>query len=85
MTENRNTATLIDRLSAPSPALIIGTVAWLVGTVVVLVSGDRWAGALPVCYAGIGVGLLGYGLFQIQRRAALRGSRGAQKGAGLID
>ncbi|MDI9914866.1 DUF2530 domain-containing protein [Rhodococcus sp. IEGM 1379] len=85
MNETRNTTHLIERLSAPAPALVIGTAVWVVATVVVLLSGDRWSSALPVCYAGIGVGFIGYGLFWIQRRAALRGSKGAQQGAGLTD
>lgn len=59
---------------------LLGTAAWIVATVVVLASEDRWASALPVCYAGIVVGILGYGLFLLQRRAARRGSRGAQQG-----
>ncbi|TSD45794.1 DUF2530 domain-containing protein [Rhodococcus sp. KBS0724] len=84
MNETPNTTTVIDRLSAPAPALVVGTLAWVIATAVVLLSGDRWSGALPICYAGIGVGFLGYSLFWLQRRAARRGSRGAQQGDGLL-
>lgn len=83
--ETPNTTDMIDRLSAPAPALILGTVVWAAATIVVLLNGDRWAGALPICYAGIGVGFLGYSLFRLQRRAARKGSRGAQQGAGLVN
>ncbi|QNG17683.1 DUF2530 domain-containing protein [Rhodococcus triatomae] len=68
------------RLSDPRPALIVGTSAWAVAVVVVIVTGEKWSEALPICLAGIAVGALGYGLFRLQRRAALRGDRGAQQG-----
>lgn len=70
------------RLTDPRPVLAIGTLAWAVATVVVLASGDRWASALPICWAGLAVGVLGTGLFVLQRRAARRGSRTAQRGLG---
>ena len=85
VTETRNTTGLIGKLSAPAPALIIGTALWVIATIVVAVSGDRWSDALPICYAGIGVGFLGFALFSIQPRAAVRGDKGAQQGAGLVD
>lgn len=68
------------RLADPRPVLAIGTALWVVATVVVLLTGDRWSNALPVCIAGIVVGLLGSALFVVQRRAARRGDRGAQVG-----
>ncbi|TQC46445.1 DUF2530 domain-containing protein [Rhodococcus sp. WS4] len=71
---------LTQRLADPRPALILGTLAWVVAIVVVIVTGDRWSDALPTCIAGVVVGFLGYGLFALQRRAARRGSRGAQQG-----
>ncbi|WP_068161613.1 DUF2530 domain-containing protein [Rhodococcus phenolicus] len=73
-------AAQVRRLADPRPALTVGTLAWVVATVVVLVAGDRWSAALPVCVAGIIVGLLGSALFLVQRRAARRGHRGAQVG-----
>ncbi|MDT2003699.1 DUF2530 domain-containing protein [Rhodococcus opacus] len=71
---------LTQRLADPRPALILGTLAWAAAIVVVIVTGDRWSEALPTCIAGVVVGFLGYGLFALQRRAARRGSRGAQQG-----
>lgn len=68
------------RLADPRPVLAIGTALWVVATVVVLLGGDRWSDILPVCIAGILVGLLGSALFLAQRRAARRGHRGAQVG-----
>ncbi|PTR28707.1 uncharacterized protein DUF2530 [Rhodococcus sp. OK519] len=70
----------MERLSDPRPVLAVGTLAWVAATVVVLLAGERWNAALPVCYAGTALGLLGFGLFLVQRRAARRGSRGAQQG-----
>ncbi|CAM2932671.1 DUF2530 domain-containing protein [Prescottella defluvii] len=80
MTEIHSTPTLLTRLSDPRPVLVVGTAAWVVATVVVLLGGDRWSDALPVCLAGTALGLLGFALFLVQRRAARRGSRGAQRG-----
>ncbi|MFE3289715.1 DUF2530 domain-containing protein [Rhodococcus sp. NPDC059234] len=68
------------RLTDPRPVVVLGTVAWLVATVVVLAAGDRWASALPICYAGLAVGAAGFALFLVQRAAARRGSRTAQRG-----
>ncbi|MEU5840708.1 DUF2530 domain-containing protein [Rhodococcus sp. NPDC047139] len=74
-------AARIRRLADPRPALAVGTGLWVAATVVVLaVGGDLREDSLPVCVAGILVGLLGTALFLIQRRAARRGSRGAQRG-----
>ncbi|QBJ97356.1 DUF2530 domain-containing protein [Rhodococcus sp. ABRD24] len=80
MTEIRSTSTLVARFSDPRPVLAVGTSAWIAATIVVLLGGDRWSTALPVCYAGIALGFIGFGLFVIQRRAARRGGRGAQQG-----
>ncbi len=80
MNEAETVAADVRRLADPRVALTVGTAAWVIATVTVLLSGDRWSGALPVCVAGIIVGLLGTGLFLIQRAASRRGSRGAQVG-----
>ncbi|MEV0947794.1 DUF2530 domain-containing protein [Rhodococcus sp. NPDC049939] len=80
MKETTGSPTLTQRLADPRPALILGTLAWAAAAGVVIVTGDRWANALPTTIAGVVVGCLGYGLFALQRRAARRGSRGAQQG-----
>ena len=80
MTEIHSTSTLVERLSDPRPVIAVGTAAWVVATVVVALAGDRWSTALPVCYAGTALGVLGFGVFLLQRRAARRGKRGAQRG-----
>ncbi|MGV9867877.1 DUF2530 domain-containing protein [Rhodococcus koreensis] len=80
MNETADRRPLTQRLADPRPALILGTTLWAVAMVVVIVTGDRWSDALPTCIAGVVVGFLGYGLFAVQRRAARRGSRGAQQG-----
>jgi hypothetical protein len=68
------------RLTDPRPVIAVGTLCWLVATVVVWASGDTWAAARPACLMGLVIGVLGYCLFWIQRRAARRGSKGAQVG-----
>ncbi|WP_072687153.1 DUF2530 domain-containing protein [Rhodococcus marinonascens] len=80
MNEIADRPPLSQRLADPRPALILGTLAWAAAAVVVIITGDRWSSALSTCIAGIVVGCLGYGLFALQRRAARRGSRGAQQG-----
>ncbi|WP_280381755.1 DUF2530 domain-containing protein [Nocardia wallacei] len=67
------------RLTDPRPVLAIGSALWAVATVLVWVV-DRWADARPICLMGLGVGLLGYTIFVIQRRGARRGDKGAQTG-----
>jgi hypothetical protein len=68
------------RLTDPRPVLAVGTLCWLVATVVVFASGDTWETARPTCLMGLAVGALGYTVFWIQRRGARRGSKGAQVG-----
>jgi hypothetical protein len=61
------------------PVIVVGELAWLVATVAVfLVSAlETWR---PVAVAGLGVGLLGTGIFLWQRDAVRRGAPGAQTG-----
>ncbi|MEU6833374.1 DUF2530 domain-containing protein [Nocardia beijingensis] len=68
------------RLTDPRPVLAVGSALWLVATVVVWASGDRWASARPVCLMGLVVGLLGLVIYLVQRRGARRGDKGAQTG-----
>lgn len=68
------------RLTDPRPVLAIGSALWLLATIVVWASGDRWADARPVCLMGLAVGALGLIIFLIQRRGARRGDKGAQVG-----
>lgn len=72
----------LNRLADPRPALILGTLAWVVATMVVFVTTGVSSDAFSTCLAGIGVGIAGYGLFLWQRWSARRGARGAQKGLG---
>lgn len=67
------------RFTDPRPVVLIGTLAWLVATVVVFAT-DRWPDARPTCLMGLALGVLGYGAFWIQRGAAVRGDKGAQRG-----
>jgi len=68
------------RFTDPRPVLAIGTGLWLIAVFGILVTGDRFADYLPVSLAGFAVGALGTTIFTIQRRAARRGSKGAQSG-----
>lgn len=77
---DRQAPPLPERLADPRPVVAVGTLAWVVTTVVILLTGSRWDSLLPTCYAGIVIGGLGYLIFMIQRRAVRLGRRGAQKG-----
>ncbi|MET0195729.1 MAG: DUF2530 domain-containing protein [Rhodococcus fascians] len=71
---------LSPRLTDPAPVLAAGLALWIAATVVVLLVGERWSSALPVCWAGIGVGATGYVVFLVQRAASRRGKKTAQRG-----
>lgn len=71
------------RLTDPVPVVLAGAALWAVAAVVLGVlalSGarplDAWFFATLV---GVGLGALGLGVLALQRRAARRGSKGAQK------
>jgi hypothetical protein len=61
------------------PVIGVGAVAWLVAAVAAFVVPglETWR---PLTLAGLGVCVLGTGIFLWQRSAARRGARGAQKG-----
>lgn len=64
----------------PRPVVIAGTVAFAVALVVTLLARDTFGAAWIVCACGVGVGAFGATVLTLQRRAALRGDRGAQRG-----
>ena len=62
------------------PVVLGGTVLWFAGSLLVLIF-DRSNGTLLwTTLSGGLLGIIGYGVFYWQRRAARRGSRGAQQG-----
>ncbi|MEV6774492.1 DUF2530 domain-containing protein [Nocardia sp. NPDC051030] len=67
------------RFTDPRPVLALGSLGWLIATILVWTN-DNWADSRPICLMGLGVGLLGYTIFAIQRRGARRGDKGAQLG-----
>ena len=75
---------LPDRLSRPPVVAAVGTAAWAVLALTLLVAFlvggrplDLW---FTTSVAGVVLGGLGYGMFAWQRAAARRGSRSAQVG-----
>ncbi|MFF3227620.1 DUF2530 domain-containing protein [Nocardia suismassiliense] len=80
MTVTQKVPQIPPRLTDPRPVLAVGSALWLLATVVVWATGDRWASVLPVCLMGMVVGVLALGIFLIQRRGARRGDKGAQTG-----
>jgi len=62
------------------PAIVGGTVLWALAFLYFLifdVGNEVW---LWSCFAGMTLGIMGYGVFAWQRRASRRGSKGAQRG-----
>jgi len=66
-------------LTDPAPVVLVGTLAFLLAFVIMLLVGAPalWTWS---CLAGVGLGFVGYGVFRWQRAAARRGSRTAQEG-----
>lgn len=66
-------------LSDARPVVLAGTIAWFAAAVVLAIVGvgGVW---LATCLTGGALGLLGLLIIAWQRRAAQRGSRGAQRG-----
>lgn len=65
-------------LADPRPVITIGTLAWFVTAVVFLTAG-RASSWTWTCVVGGLLGLLGLTMIYLQRRAAQRGSRTAQR------
>lgn len=70
-------------LTDPRPVVLACVLGWIVAIVVTLIVAGTSSPALPICYAGLGIGALGAGVYLIQRTAARRGTKGAQRAAGL--
>ncbi|HEX2297113.1 MAG TPA: DUF2530 domain-containing protein [Pseudonocardiaceae bacterium] len=67
------------RLADPRPAIAVATTAWFVAMVVFLVIGAP-ASWVWTCLFGVLLGFVGFTVMYLQRNAARRGSRLAQKG-----
>ncbi|QKT06371.1 DUF2530 domain-containing protein [Gordonia sp. X0973] len=66
-------------LREPGPVIVVGMAAWLVATIVALVTGVGGL-TLQVCLWGLGVGVLGTLIVGVQLAAVRRGSKTAQQG-----
>ncbi|TWS22954.1 DUF2530 domain-containing protein [Tsukamurella sputi] len=67
-------------LTEPRPVVIAGTALFAIVFVITLLARETFGQAWVVCACGVGVGVLGATVLTLQRRAALRGDRGAQRG-----
>lgn len=68
-------------LADPRPVVALGTLAWLLLTVVVAVRdlrGDGLGEGFVTCLVGLALGGVGYTIFYLQRRTVRRGGRGQQ-------
>lgn len=66
-------------LANPRPAIAVGTIAWFVAAVLLLVAGAPM-GWVWTCLIGGMLGFVGFTVMYLQRSAAQRGSRLAQRG-----
>ncbi|MET9633574.1 DUF2530 domain-containing protein, partial [Lentzea sp. NPDC006480] len=64
----------------PVPVVLGGTALWFLGFLVVLLLDRSNSTLLWTTLSGGLLGIIGYGVFYWQRRAARRGSRTAQQG-----
>ena len=71
------------RLADPVPAIVGGTALWVLAFAYFLLFDADNTIWLWTSAAGGALGIIGYGVFAWQRRAARRGSRGAQSGVEL--
>ena len=67
------------RLADPRPAITVATTTWFVAAVVFLITGAP-ASWVWTCLIGVLLGFVGFTVMHLQRSAARRGSRLAQKG-----
>lgn len=79
MTDEPTPPPLPDALLDPRPVIAVCTLAWLVavGLAFAVPALESWR---PIAVAGLGLAGFGTSVFLWQRRAARRGSRGAQTG-----
>lgn len=79
MTDEPTPPPLPDALLDPRPVIAICTLGWLVAVVLAFAvpALESWR---PIAVAGLGLAGFGTSVFLWQRRAARRGSRGAQTG-----
>lgn len=74
------------KLAEPTPVVVVGTVLWLAAVIVFgIVDWGDWGIGFWTSLAGFGLGVVGFGVFQWQRTASRRGSRGAWKGLSGLD
>lgn len=64
----------------PRPPVIIGTVAWTLALLAHMLFFDGDMRTVILCGVGVGVGAFGSAIYALQRRAVLRGAKGAQVG-----
>jgi fatty acid desaturase len=66
-------------LADPRPVIAVGTLAWLVAALVWYLS-DAPATWGWTCAVGVLLGFVGFTVSHLQRHAAQRGAKGAQRG-----
>ncbi|MGH4012814.1 MAG: DUF2530 domain-containing protein [Pseudonocardiaceae bacterium] len=66
-------------LANPRPAITVGTIAWFVAAVVLLVAGAPMSWVWTCVVGGL-LGFVGFTVMYLQCSAAQRGSRLAQRG-----
>ena len=64
----------------PRPVVLIGTLAWTITLLAMMLMDEVDMRAVILCAVGVGVGAIGTLVYALQRRAVLRGSAGAQGG-----
>ena len=64
----------------PRPIVLIGTLIWTVALLANMLFFDGDMRTVILCAVGVGVGAVGTAVYALQRRAVIRGAKGAQLG-----
>lgn len=64
----------------PRPIVLVGTLAWTLALLAHMLMFEVDMRTVILCAVGVGVGAVGTAVYALQRRAVIRGAKGAQVG-----
>lgn len=79
-TDDPAVPTIPTYLLDPRPIVLIGTLIWTVALLSNMLFFDGDMRTVILCAVGVGVGAVGTAVYALQRRAVIRGAKGAQLG-----
>ena len=73
-------SSLPNYLLDPRPIVLVGTLAWTLALLAHMLMFEVDMRTVILCAVGVGVGAVGTAVYALQRRAVIRGTKGAQVG-----